>query len=324
MRQVILIHAHKDLDQLNALVGAAGRRGIPDLRQRRCQVGDRRRALASGRAAGAAAHRNSLGRIQPGRGHPAIRCARCVDEVRGVRQAGVHQRAGFSAAAEPALEGRIGGAGRARAARLRANRRRKAGAAPQRYQYFYRDGGGALAVLACGARQPRHAPRRPARAGWSMAGSRGAARRGGACRATAPRRSCARVARRSGASCGSFAACLVPTRLFFQTLVMNSPFRDRVVREQFSPHRMGGGRPQSEGTRRARLRRLARIARALLPQARAGCQRRLVAAACCACARAASHECASLSSSAILCRPGAPTWRRCSAPSCRATASPAN
>ena len=130
MRQVILIHAHKDLEQLNALVGQLLDDEFPDLRQCRRQVGDRRRRPASGRAPGAAPHRHPLGRFQPGPGHPAIRCARSSPRCGAFDKLVFISAQDFPLLPNRRLKDDAGGAGRARAARLRAGRRRRAGRAP--------------------------------------------------------------------------------------------------------------------------------------------------------------------------------------------------
>jgi hypothetical protein len=64
-----------------------------------------------------------------------------------------------------------------------------------------------------------------------------------------------RVRNGTRASCVSSAASSSPDEMFFQTLVMNSPFSERVLGEQLPLHAVAGTRrAQSEGAGRGRLR----------------------------------------------------------------------
>ncbi len=229
MRQVILIHAHKDLDQLNALVG---------------QLLDDEFLIY--------VNVDSKSAIDVGRLHPAARLVRRRNDIHwgdfsqvqatlnSMRQV-VDEVPAFdklmfiSAQDFPLLPNR----------RLKTELAALAGrelldcvqVGPQgwscakRYQYFYRDAGGALAVLAC--RVANHAMRicgltRAMVNGWQPWGGSSW---------WSLSRDCAKAivtqVRDDPAIVRFFHRVYCPDELFFQTLVMNSPFRERVLFNNF-------------------------------------------------------------------------------------------
>jgi hypothetical protein len=229
MRQVILIHAHKDLEQLNALVGQL--------------VDDEFLIYVNVDAKSA---------IDVGALHPAARLVLPRIDIRWgafsqveatlhsmrqiVGQAGVFDKLVFISAQDfPLLPNR----------RLKQQLAALAGhelldcvplGAPgwscaERYQYFHGGDGGALARLACRAAN-----------GLMRAG--GVARRmvhgwqpwGGSSWWSMSRGCAGMILRRVGADpaiARFFRTVACPDELFFQTLVMNSPFRPRVLFDNF-------------------------------------------------------------------------------------------
>ena len=229
MRQVILIHAHKDLDQLNALVDQL--------------VDDEFLIYVNVDAKSA---------IDVGRLHPATHLVRRRIDIRwgdfsqvqatlnSMRQV-VDEVPAFdklvfiSAQDFPLLPNR----------RLKIELAALAGrelldcvqvgpqgwSCAQRYQYFYRDGGGALAVLAC-----RVANRAMRIGGLARAMVNGWQPWGGSSWWSLSRdcaKAIVRQVRDDPAIVRFFRSVSCPDELFFQTLVMNSPFRERVLANNF-------------------------------------------------------------------------------------------
>jgi hypothetical protein len=229
MKQVILIHAHKDLDQLNTLVG---------------QLCDDDFIIY--------VNLDHKSTIDPARLHPAARLvARRVDVRWGgfsqvqailnslrqvVGEVAVFDKVVFLSAQDfPLLPNERLKQELARVAgkELLDNMPIGPGGWPVafRYQYFYREGGGRAERLACGlanralrlARRTRRAPAGLALYGgsswWALS------------------RDCIRalLARieREPAIVRFFQTVLCPDEMFFQTLVMNSPWRTRVLSQNF-------------------------------------------------------------------------------------------
>lgn len=229
MRQVILIHAHKDLDQLNALVGqllddefliyvnvdaksaidVAGLHSSAQLVRRRIDVhwGDFSQVQAT---------LNSMAQI--------------------VAEVSAFDKLVFISAQDfPLLPNR----------RFKDALTALAGhelldcvqigpqgwPCAQRYQYFYRDSGGTLATLAC-----RLANRAMRIGGLTRSMVHGWQAWGGSSWWTLSR-ACVhmivRLVRDDPAIVRFFRSVACPDELFFQTLVMNSPFRLRVLSDNF-------------------------------------------------------------------------------------------
>jgi hypothetical protein len=229
MRQVILIHAHKDLEQLNALVGQL----LDDEFLIYVNV-DARSAIDVGRLHPAAhlvrrridIHWGDFSQVQA----TLNSMRQVVAEVRAF------DKLVFISAQDAPL---LPNCGLRRALAALAGRELldcvqlgpQGWSCAGRYQYFHRDGGGALAQLAC-----RVANRAMRIGGLERGMVNGWQPWGGSSWWTLSR-DCVKAivvqVRDDPAIVRFFRTVSCPDELFFQTLVMNSPFRDRVLSNNF-------------------------------------------------------------------------------------------
>jgi hypothetical protein len=229
MKQVFLIHAHKDLDQLNALVG---------------QLCDDEFEIF--------VNLDRKSDIDPGRLHPS---ARLVGKRVDVRWGGFSQveatlnslreivaavpvfdkvvflsAQDFPLLPNPLLKQELA---RVRGKELLDTVRIGPGAWPVgfRYQYFYREGGGRLERLACGL-----ANRALRLAGRQRRMPAGLVAYGGSSWWALSRACVLHILHEADtrpAVLRFFRTVLCPDEMFFQTLVMNSPFAARVLPQNF-------------------------------------------------------------------------------------------
>jgi hypothetical protein len=229
MRQVILIHAHKDLEQLNALVGQL----VDDEFLIYVNV-DAKSAIDVGALHPAACLVHPRIDIHWGQFSQVEATLHSLRQI--VDQAGAFDKLVFISAQDfPLLPNR----------RLKQELAALAGRelldcvplGPQgwpcaeRYQYFHRADGGALARLGC------RVANRLMRLGGLRRGMVHGWQPWGGSSWWSISRSCARmIIRRVGADpaiARFFRTVACPDELFFQTLVMNSPFRQRVLFDNF-------------------------------------------------------------------------------------------